>query len=298
MTPRPPVSVLITAYREAATVGQAIDAFLAQLPEGGEILVICPDPETTAVVDDYAARYPAVRHIADPQQGKPVALNRGLHAAQGDLLVMSDGDVTVADDALALLLAPFDDPAVGATTGRPVSVNPRETLFGYWSNLLTDSAHVVRLGRDRQGEFLLCSGYLFAVQRELAEPVPADALAEDAVLSHRIAERGYRIRYTPEARVFVKYPTTYRDWLRQKVRSAGGYAQDYVRRSPVQMRSARLEIVEGTRLALRYPRSLREFAWTLLLFAARLHLWFLVYVNVRVLRRPLTALWQRVESTK
>ncbi len=298
MTPQPPVSVLITAYREAATVGQAIDAFLAQLPEGGEILVICPDPETTAVVDDYAKRYPAVRHIADPQQGKPVALNRGLHAAQGDLLVMSDGDVTVADDALALLLAPFDDPAVGATTGRPVSRNARETLFGYWSHLLTDSAHVVRLGRDRQGEFLLCSGYLFAARRALAEPVPADALAEDAVLSHRIAERGYRTRYTPEAHVFVKYPTTYRDWLRQKVRSAGGYAQDYVRQSPVQMRSARLEIVTGTRLALRYPRSVREFAWTLLLFAARLHLWLLVYVNVRVLRRPLTALWQRVESTK
>lgn len=292
------LSVIITAYREAETVGAAIDAFLSQLPAESEILVVCPDPETTDVVDDYAARYPAVRHVADPQQGKPVALNRGLHAARGDLLVLSDGDVTVAEDALALLLAPFADPRVGAVTGRPISRSPRETLFGYWSHLLTDSAHVVRLARDRKGEFLLCSGYLFAVRRTLAEPVPADALAEDAVLSHRIAALDYRLCYAPEARVYVKYPTTYRDWLRQKVRSAGGYAQDYVRKSPVQMRSARLEIVEGTRLALRYPRNLREFGWTLLLFAARLHLWLLVYLNVRVLRRPLEALWQRVETTK
>ena len=89
-----------------------------------------------------------------------------------------------------------------------------------------------------------------------------------------------------------------RDWLRQKVRSAGGYAQDYVRRSPVRMRSAWLEMLDGTRLALRYPRDLREFWWTLLLFPARLHLWLLVFVNVRLLRRPLTALWQRVETTK
>ena len=66
---------------------------------------------------------------------------------------------------------------------------------------------------------------------------------------------GYRIRYAPEAQVFVKYPTTYRDWLRQKVRSAGGYAQDTIRKSPFSMRSARLEILDGTRLALAYPHN-------------------------------------------
>ena len=64
------------------------------------------------------------------------------------------------------------------------------------------------------------------------------------------------------------------------------------------MRSARREIVDGTRLALAYPRNLRELVWTLLLFAARLHLWLLVFWNVRVRRRPLKALWQRVETTK
>jgi hypothetical protein len=59
-----------------------------------------------------------------------------------------------------------------------------------------------------------------------------------------------------------------------------------------------LEMLNGTRLALRYPSSPREFLWTLLLFAARLHLWLLVFVNVRLLRRPLSDLWQRVETTK
>ena len=184
------------------------------------------------------------------------------------------------------------------TTGRPVSASPRDTMLGYWSHLLTDSAHRVRLKRDRAGQFLLCSGYLFAFRRALIGDIPVDALAEDAVISHEIAQAGYRIRYVPEAQVSVRYPTTYRDWLRQKVRSAGGYAQDYIRKSPFSMRSARREIVDGTRLALAYPRNLRELAWTLLLFAARLHLWLLVFWNVRVRRRPLKALWQRVETTK
>jgi cellulose synthase/poly-beta-1,6-N-acetylglucosamine synthase-like glycosyltransferase len=292
------LSILITAFRETATIGQAIEVFLSQLPQDAEILVICPDPETIAIVDDYAARYPAVRHVADPQRGKPVALNVGLKAARGDIVVLSDGDVVVAEDALAPLLASFEDPQVGAVSGHPISVSPRDTMMGYWSYLLTEGIHQMRRARDRAGDFLVCSGYLFAFRRALIEHVPEDALAEDAVISHFIAQQGYRIRYAPDARVFVKYPTTYRDWLRQKVRSAGGYAQDYVRKSPVRMRSAWLEILYGTRLALRYPRHLREFPWTLLLFAARLHLWLLVFINVRLLRRPLATLWQRVETTK
>jgi biofilm PGA synthesis N-glycosyltransferase PgaC len=292
------LTILITAFREATTIGQAIEAFLHQLPDGAEILVVSPDPETTIVVDDYAARYPVVRHVADPQRGKPTALNVGLRAAHGDVVVLSDGDVAVAEDALALLLAPFADSRVGAVSGHPFSVSPRNTMLGYWSYLLTEGIHRIRLARDRDGKFLVCSGYLFAFRRALIEYVPEDALAEDAVISHLVARQGYRVGYAPQARVFVKYPATYRDWLRQKVRSAGGYAQDHIRKSPVRMRSAWLEIWYGTQLALRYPRHPREFLWTLLLFAARLHLWLLVFVNVRLLRRPLADLWQRVETTK
>jgi len=293
------LSVVITAYREAQTIGRAITAILGQLPADAELVVVSPDPATTAVVDAYAAEHDCVRHVRDPQQGKPTALNIGLRAARGDIVVLSDGDVNVADDALAPLLAPFEDPRTGAVTGRPISTSPRDTVLGYWSHLLTDAgAHQMRLSRDKDEGFLVCSGYLCAIRRALVDDIPADSLAEDAVISHRIAEQGHRIRYAPDARVFVKYPSTYRDWLRQRVRSAGGYAQDYVRRSPYRMRSPRLELVKGTPRALRYPRSTREFLWTLLLFAARLHLWLLVLINVRLLRRSLPALWRRVDSTK
>ncbi|MCP5098657.1 MAG: glycosyltransferase, partial [Chloroflexi bacterium] len=167
-----------------------------------------------------------------------------------------------------------------------------------WSRLLVYGAHQERLRRDKLGQFLLCSGYLFAYRRHLVPQVPEGALAEDAVISHRIAEKGFKIRYAPESTVQVKYPTTYADWLRQKVRSAGGYAQEYIRNSPFQMRSARLEAIHGTKIAVQFAKSPREFIWTLLLFAARLHLWWLIFWNVRVRKRPLADLWIRVESTK
>jgi cellulose synthase/poly-beta-1,6-N-acetylglucosamine synthase-like glycosyltransferase len=197
---------LITAYNEAATIGQAMTAFLPQLPDRAELLVVCPDEETTAVVRQYARRYPHIRHIHDPGKGKPAALNVGLAAAQGDIVVFSDGDVVVADDALAALLAPFADATVGAVTGHPLSSSPRDSKLGYWSHLLTAGAHQERLRRDAAGDFLLCSGYLFACRQSLIPPIPEEALAEDAVISHRIAEQGWRIRYAPDSLVYVKYP--------------------------------------------------------------------------------------------
>lgn len=290
----PRVSILITAYREAATVGRAIEALLPQAASA-EMIVICPDEETAQA----AAAHRGVIVLRDPGGGKPTALNIGLQHARGEIIVMSDGDVVVGQGALAALLAPFDDPQVGAVSGRPISTSPRDTMLGYWSHLLTDAgAHAERLKRDAAGQFFVCSGYLYAIRAGLIEHIPEDALAEDAVVSHLIGEQGYRIRYAPQAEVFVKYPTTYRDWLKQRVRSAGGYAQPVIARSPLRMRSFWHEIVAGTWRALRYPRSIREFIWTAVLFAARLHLWLLIFWRVQVRREPLDRLWQRVESTK
>lgn len=287
------VSIVVTAYREAATVGQALAALINQTDD--PITVVCPDDETAAA----AARYPSVEVLRDPGRGKPAALNVALEAIDADILVLTDGDVTVAPGALRRLLAPFADEHTGAVSGRPVSISPRDTMLGYWSHLLTDAgAHTERAERDAAGQFFVASGYLYALRPALIDRVPEDALAEDAVLSHLIGRQGYRVRYAPDAEVFVKYPTTYRDWLTQKVRSAGGYAQPIIAESPLRMRSFRHEARAGAVRALRFARSPREMLWTLLLFAARIHLWLLILWRVRIRRRPLTALWRRVETTK
>lgn len=291
-------TIILTAYQEAHTIGRALEALLAQMPPDAELLAICPDAETTAVIQKYAATHPQIRHIADQRKGKPAAINLGIAAAAQPLLVFTDGDVVVGDGAIDALLRPFTYPTVGAATGRPISSSPRSTMLGYWSHLLVHAAHLERSRRHANGDFLLCSGYLFATRRGVAQPVPEDALAEDAVLSHRIAKQGHQIAYAPEAKVYVKYPDSWADWLTQKVRSAGGYAQEYVRRSPFRMRSARLEAVRGAQMAFRFAQTPREFGWTLLLFGARLYLWLLIFWRVRVLKRPLSQLWQPVQSTK
>ena len=293
------LSIVITAYREENTIGRAIESFLVQkLPEDYELLVVCPDEPTAAVVAQYSSRNNRVQLLRDAAKGKPAALNLALGAARGDIVVLSDGDVHIAPGALQALLAPFEDPRLGIVSGRPVSVNPRDTMLGYWSRLLVDAgAHRQRALRDSRGEFLECSGYLYAFRRSLVKPLPEDVLAEDGLVSHMVWEQGYQTAYAAHAVVYVKFPSTYGDWIKQKVRTAGGYAQPYLRGS-AGMKSFRSEAAHGTLAALRYAHNAQEVLWTLGLFAARVHVWLRVWRDIKWRKKPFATLWQRVDSTK
>ena len=291
--------MIITACREEQTVGRAIEAFLQQdVPSDTELLVVSPDDGTAAVAARYAAHDPRLRCMRDEGKGKPAALNLALSAATGDIALLSDGDVYVAPGAVEALLRPFSDPQTGIVSGRPVSLSPRSTMLGYWSHVLVDAgAHRQRLLRAARGEYLECSGYLYAFRRTLFTAIPEDALAEDGLISHRIWEQGFHTTYAPEAVVYVKFPTSYQDWLKQKVRTAGGYAQPYLR-GAAGIKSFRSEAVHGVVSALQYAQSLQELWWTLLLFLARVHVWLRVGWDVKLRKKPFAAVWQRVHSTK
>ncbi|OGM18889.1 hypothetical protein A2686_05135 [Candidatus Woesebacteria bacterium RIFCSPHIGHO2_01_FULL_38_10] len=291
------VSVIITTSRELHTISQSIEAVLPQLSPSDELLIISPD-NLGGIVKKYNKRNKHVRWIRDKGKGKPSALNLGFQKVHGDILILSDGDVFINKDALSYLTEPFGNVEVGAVSGHPVSIEKKDRMFGFWSHLLTDTAHQMRLRKSRENKFLECSGYLYAIRKGIVNRVPEDALAEDAVISHIVADKGLKIKYAPQATVYVKYPKNYKDWLRQKVRSSGGYTQTYVTESPHKMRTPLYEILSNPSIIIRYPEGFKEVIWTMALFLARVHLWILVAVKLHFLRQTLPNLWLRVESTK
>lgn len=306
------ITAIITAFKEPRTIGPAIESLLQQKwGNEYEVLVLCPDDETASIAKKYAGQFPQVKHIYDSGKGKPSALNLALENAKGDICVFTDGDVLVEPGSLEPLLALLKDPMYGAVTSRPVSASPRSTMFGYWSHLLTDAgAHFVRTRKFKNSEYLDCSGYLYAARKKLIPTLPISVLADDAYISQCIWAQGYLIGYAPEARVSVWYPTNYQDWLLQKVRSTAGAAEigehkedisalmvSRNRKTP-RMRSFYLEASQGLVSVLRYPKSLKEFWWTILLLAARLHLWIKVFLEMKIRHRSFHEIWKRVESTK
>lgn len=285
-------SVIITAFREEKIIGRAIEEIWPQIDfSKGELWVVAPDEATLKV----AKSYPRVKTLKDEGKGKPAALNLAVSKAGGEILVLTDGDVWLGKGALAKILVAFEDRRVGLATGQPKPVNKRNSLFGFWAYCLTAAAHQIRIKRSRAGEYFDGSGYLLAIRKKYWSPVPPSLLTEDVFLSQEVWREKGELAYAPEATVLVKFPTSFSDWKKQKVRSVGGAAQK--RKDLPSMRGFKNELKESLFL-LTLPRSLQEWFWLWLLFLARLYLWLLIFWKLKLRHLPPEKIWLRTESTK
>ncbi len=296
------LSIVITAYNEPRTIGKAIEAFVNQkIPVSYELIASAPDEATERVIKKYVKKYNEVNYYKDPGKGKMLALNKLLKEVKGEIIVFSDGDVFVSNNSIFEILEAFKDERVGCVSGRVVSIEPKNTMFGYWSHLLTDAgAHVERLNRSKKGKYFTVTGYLFAVRNGIVKEFDRN-IPEDAIIPFIAMKKGYKLAYLPKAKVYVKYPTNIREWISQKKRIAKAYEnlkQIKIDGKKVPMMKSFLrEALIGTR-ALLYPRTLKEFLWTLWLFPARLYMWLISFYETYLINKKHSDAWKRVESTK
>ncbi|MFH0829536.1 MAG: glycosyltransferase [Candidatus Aenigmatarchaeota archaeon] len=290
------ITIAITAFKEPASIRKAIEAITSQdISEEYELICSCPDDETAAVVKEYSKYNPAIKHLKDPGCGKYTALNLIFSHAKGRIIIMTDGDVWLTPGSVKEMIAPFDDAKVGLATGRPVSANPRDNMWGYWSHLLTEAgAHPIRTDKVAKGEPFSISGYLWAVRKGVIDKLPLD-VAEDAIAPYLALAKGWKIAYVPKAKVLVKYPTNWHDWYTQKVRSirCSKNLRKYV--DARYMRTFGAEASAAGR-ALHYSESFRELVWTFMLIAARTAAWAGAWLENAM--KDYGEGWERIESTK
>lgn len=292
------ISIIITTYKEPKTIGKVINHILVnKLPKEYEIIVVTPDDETSNEAEKYSKRNKRIRIVRDKGRGKPAALNLAVSKAKGDILVLTDGEVFISKDAINLLLKPFSDKKVGAVSGNPLSLNSRKNMYGFWAYILTKVANEIRKKSVRKEKRIFCSGYLFAIRRNIFPKLSENLLAEDGFISQKVYLKGYKIKYSENSKVYAKYPTNFSDWIKQKKRSAGGHNQIKKIFGKSEIRSFKTEALGAFKL-FKYVSSFRELIWLIMLYFSRLYLWILIYRDINLRKKKREELWQRVESTK
>lgn len=296
------IDIIITSFKEPKTIWKAIEAFLSQkIDEEYCITIAAPDKETLDIARKYQKKNKSVRIFKDPGKGKSYALNLLLPRLKGRVVILSDGDMFVSKNSVSALMEKFDDEEVGCVTGRPVSIDSRDKMFGYWSHLLCDAgAHKARLNRAKKGQFIECSGYIWAFRNGVIKKFPVD-IPEDTIVPILFWKKGYKIGYAPNAIAYLKFPGNLHDFIEQKKRTAKGHEglSNYKEfRDIPRMKTLRNEIIEGTFSALSYPRNFKEIIWTLLLFPLRLYVWILVFFHTKIKKQHYADAWKRIESTK
>lgn len=216
------VAVGILAYNEEANIAASIEAVRAQTGphlDGMEIWVVASGCTDRTVTRAEAAAAPDSRvHVVAEgrREGKAAAIGTLLHLAPGrDVVVLANGDGRPEAGALESLVAPFDDPSVGMTGGRPCPLNDRSTRMGRVVHLLWELHHRVASRTPKLGEIVAF--------RPVFGEMPRDTAVDEASIEARIRDLGLRLVYVPEARVRMKGPETVADYLAQRRRIHAGH---------------------------------------------------------------------------
>lgn len=298
------ITVGIVGYNEEKTFGAVLDKWISQnWPEDyGIIAEVGGTDNTQKIAADYANKYPKVKALIEKKsKGKPNALNQIFKRARGRILILTDGDVFPDKDAVKYILERFNDEKIGAVSGRPVPLNSRKTMFGFWQHLLCDVTNSKRLQAAQKEKFHFASGYLYAIRAEAIKKiknVPEDALADDAYISHAIDAAGYKIGYAPKAFVYVQYPTNFKDWVKQKRRTIAGSQQISMWFPKASEKRSFGKEAGGFFSALRYCGSAKELAWFFALCFARVYVWLLGFIDLRIKKKGFKEIWKRVESAR
>lgn len=197
----PEVTCVVVAFNESARIVARVENLLgADYPAEKLRVVVVSDGST----DDTAAR---VRALADPRvtlieqptrSGKAAGLNAALAQCRGEVVVFADARQRFEPRTIRCLARHFADPAVGAVSGsleiEPAASGVGRAVDAYWrmeKRLREDEA--------RFDSCIGCTGAVYAIRRELYEPIAPDTLLDDVVIPMQIAVRGSRVLHDPEA---------------------------------------------------------------------------------------------------
>ncbi len=294
------ITLLITAFKEPKTIGKAIENAINQkISRKYEIIVSAPDSETLEVAEKYQKKNKNLRIFKDSGKGKSYALNFIFQKLDADILILTDGDVFISNNVVENFSNLFLNPEIGCASGRPIPIENKNTKFGYWANFLFDSAHKLRQTAFEQNKFIECSGYLFAFRKNFIHKIPLD-VAEDTIIPYLFWQRGYKIGYSPESKVYVKNADNWKDWIAQKSRTSKAHETLYkyvdTKITP-RVKTFKTE-AGGFASLFSYPENLKQFRWSILLGLSRAYMWAKVFYDTKFKKANYQDAWKRVESTK
>jgi len=279
------IDVLINSYNEPKSTLRAVNTFLRQYPgKDLRVTVIDPFPEVEQFLRENI-KDPRFNFFLDPGEGKSYSLNLIFQELgsdnKEDIFISTDGDVYVSDNAIFEILQAFKDKEIGAITAKPVSIDPRNTKYGFWSHFAFAGIDKARKKFSKEKKFFECSGYLFAIRKGVILDFPLET-SEDSIIPFLFWKKGYKIKYLPQVEVYVKNPNNWIDWINQKTRNIKGH-ENLNKIAPDMPRTKSLfnEIKHGWYFFFIFPKNISEIGWTTQLYLARLYLYFKAFKEIK-----------------
>jgi cellulose synthase/poly-beta-1,6-N-acetylglucosamine synthase-like glycosyltransferase len=224
----PALSIVLAARNEAPRLRARVDNLLRQEYPGRREIIVVSDGSTDNPAAALISFGSAVRLIQVPAGGKPLALNVGVAAATGDILVFADARQQFAPGALMELVVNFADPTVGGASGELIldcESGPVDTSVGEGIGLYWQYEKWLRRNESLVWSTLGATGAIYALRRSCWTPLPAGTLLDDVLEPMRAVLAGHRVVFEERAIAFDHASTDAVAESRRKTRTLAGNYQ-------------------------------------------------------------------------
>jgi len=237
------VSVIVPAYNEEKNIVRKIENLLQQGYPFMEVIVVNDGStdKTANLVQSFIEKNSLQHKIKflslSKREGKPLAINYGFRYCKGEIIIISDADTILGENALQRIVQHFQDGKVGGVTGKLSMINYGESFSTDLEENYRNIFDILRLGESCMDSTPIFNGALIALRRQLFSPLRSDTIADDTEIALRVREKGYKAIFDYATTVYTFTPKHFISRIKQKVRRAEGIIQSFIRHKDILFRS-------------------------------------------------------------
>lgn len=228
----PPIAILICAFNEAQHITRKLDNCLALDYPPDKLRVVVVSDGSSDGTNELVQNYPDNRValvVAPKRQGKAACINLGMATIEEEFVVMLDARQSVSANAARSLLRHFEDPAVGAVTGKlELQLNEgANNIASYDKGVSKYWSHEVQLRKMESDvhSVIGVTGAIYCLRRCAFQPIPAGTILDDVLIPMNAVLQGYRVRFDVDALAFDTASSSPQQEQRRKVRTLAGNFQ-------------------------------------------------------------------------
>ena len=220
----PKVTYMIVAHNEEAVIEQKLEnALKIDYPKDKLQILVASDnstDSTNAIVERFISRHAdkdIMLFCTREHKGKTNAQNEAQKVATGEILVLTDANTILREDAIRELVTSFANEDVVYVCGKLVYSNSEDNLASnseatYWNMDLNMRDIESRIWTITAG-----NGALYACRNsEYVDFAPISC--HDSIMPYTYSKQGKRALFNPNAIAVEKAGETYRDEYKRKVR--------------------------------------------------------------------------------
>jgi len=231
ITDYPKITVLIASYNERSIIEQKIENLRNLDYPKDKITFLWVTDGSDDGSYEILSTYPDMKVIHENERkGKVGAINRGIKYVDTDIVLFCDANTLLSKGSIKAIVEEFSNPSVGCVTGEKRIISdikdfaPAAGEEIYWKY-----ESLIKLLESKNNSTIGAVGEFCAIRTSLFEPLEPDTILDDFIISLRIAQKGYKIKYSPYAIAMEWSSESIKEELKRKVRIAAGSIQTLIR---------------------------------------------------------------------